>query len=63
MFLKGLNKAEALFSRVPAPIYVRMGLAGLIVGLIAWPYPEVWGNGYETSTGPNSVMEKFPSTI
>jgi chloride channel protein, CIC family len=49
LFLKSLNRAESLFARIPAPIYVRMGLAGLAVGLIAWPYPEVWGNGYEAT--------------
>jgi CIC family chloride channel protein len=49
LFLKCLNWSEALFARIRAPLYIRMGLAGLIVGLIAWPYPEVWGNGYEAT--------------
>jgi CIC family chloride channel protein len=49
LFLKCLNWSESLFARIRGPLYVRMGLAGLMVGLIAWPYPEVWGNGYEAT--------------
>jgi CIC family chloride channel protein len=48
-FLRALNTSEALFARTSAPLYVRVGLAGLVVGLIALPFPEVWGNGYETT--------------
>ncbi len=46
LFLKLLHEAEASFKRVPAPIYVRLALGGLAVGLIAVWYPGVWGNGY-----------------
>jgi H+/Cl- antiporter ClcA/predicted transcriptional regulator len=46
VFMKLLNSAEAAFKRVPAPIYVRLALGGLIVGLIAMWFPGVWGNGY-----------------
>lgn len=49
MFLKSLSASEGLFARLRVPISVRMGLAGLIVGMIAWRYPEVWGNGYEAT--------------
>jgi CBS domain-containing protein len=31
---------------VRAPIYIRLALGGLVVGLIAVWYPGVWGNGY-----------------
>jgi CBS domain-containing protein len=31
---------------VQAPIYVRLALGGLVVGLIAVWFPGVWGNGY-----------------
>lgn len=48
-FLKALKGSEALFARTRAPLAARLGFAGLIVGLIAWFYPEVWGNGYETA--------------
>ncbi len=46
VFMKLLNRAEALFKKVQAPIYVRLAVGGLIVGVIAVWYPGVWGNGY-----------------
>src|ERR1019366_2036520 len=45
-FMKLLNQAEAAFKKVSAPIYVRLALGGLAVGLIAVWFPGVWGNGY-----------------
>lgn len=45
-FLKLLNGTEAAFKRLQVPIYVRLALGGLIVGIIALKFPEVWGNGY-----------------
>jgi H+/Cl- antiporter ClcA/CBS domain-containing protein len=45
-FMKLLNQAEAVFKKVSAPIYVRLALGGLAVGVIAVWYPGVWGNGY-----------------
>jgi len=44
-FLKLLRWSEEFFKRVPT-IYLRMALGGLIVGVIALVYPQVWGNGY-----------------
>ncbi len=46
LFMKMLNRAEAAFRKVSAPIYIRLALGGLAVGLIAIWYPGVWGNGY-----------------
>ncbi|HVM47959.1 MAG TPA: chloride channel protein, partial [Candidatus Acidoferrum sp.] len=46
VFMKLLNRAEELFRRVRGPIYVRLALGGLIVGIIAIWFPGVWGNGY-----------------
>jgi H+/Cl- antiporter ClcA/CBS domain-containing protein len=46
LFMKLLNRAEATFKKVPAPIYLRLALGGLVVGLIAVWHPGVWGNGY-----------------
>src|SRR5690349_19857698 len=46
VFLKSLNGSENVFKKLRAPIYVRLGLGGLIVGIIALQYPGVWGNGY-----------------
>ncbi|HWV98950.1 MAG TPA: ClcB-like voltage-gated chloride channel protein [Candidatus Acidoferrum sp.] len=46
IFLRLLNQSEALFKRFPMPVYVRLMIGGLIVGLIAVRFPGVWGNGY-----------------
>jgi CIC family chloride channel protein len=46
LFLKGLTYTEELFKRLTVPVYVRLGLGGLLVGIIALKYPGVWGNGY-----------------
>ncbi len=46
VFLKLLGQSEELFKRLKAPIYVRLALGGLMVGLIALQFPGVWGNGY-----------------
>lgn len=46
VFMKLLNSSEAAFKRVRAPIYVRLALGGLVVGILALWFPGVWGNGY-----------------
>lgn len=45
-FLRFLDTARAAFARVPAPLWARMALGGLIVGALSVVNPEVWGNGY-----------------
>ncbi len=45
-FLKFLRWSEESFRRLRLPIYVRLMIAGLVVGVIAIKYPGVWGNGY-----------------
>jgi chloride channel protein, CIC family len=45
-FMKLLNLSEAGFKRVRGPIYLRLALGGLAVGIIALWFPGVWGNGY-----------------
>jgi CIC family chloride channel protein len=45
-FLKMLQASEELFSKIKAPIYVRLAIGGLVVGLIAVKFPQVCGNGY-----------------
>jgi CIC family chloride channel protein len=40
---------EDAFQRIKAPIYIRLALGGLIVGIIALQFPGVWGNGYEVT--------------
>ncbi len=44
-FLRGLNATGELFGRWNVPIFVRMAVGGLIVGLLSLYVPNVWGNG------------------
>jgi CIC family chloride channel protein len=46
LFLMLLRGGEALFLRTKLPIILRLGLGGLLVGLISIGQPGVWGNGY-----------------
>jgi CIC family chloride channel protein len=45
-FLRSLRWAESLFAWTSLPLPARLGLGGLIVGLLAIQVPEVCGNGY-----------------
>jgi len=51
LFLKLLRGSETAFQKLPVSLPVRLGLAGLIVGLLALWVPQVWGNGYAATTG------------
>jgi chloride channel protein, CIC family len=46
-FLRFLAASKQRFAKVPLPLPLRLGLGGLIVGIISIWRPEVWGNGYE----------------
>ena len=45
-FLKLLEQSEEMFGKMKIPIYLRLGIGGLVVGVLAIWYPGVWGNGY-----------------
>jgi CIC family chloride channel protein len=45
LFLKLLGWSQEMFKKIPAPMPVRLMLGGLLVGVVAVGYPEVWGNG------------------
>lgn len=45
-FLIYLQTCRNLFDRTRLPIYVRVALGGMIVGVISIKFPEVVGNGY-----------------
>ncbi len=48
LVLRGaIESSERIFRRIPAPLPAKMAAGGLIVGLVAWWIPEVWGNGYD----------------
>lgn len=46
IFLKMLRLSEERFGQLPWPIYLKLALSGLVVGLIAIGFPGVWGNGF-----------------
>jgi chloride channel protein, CIC family len=58
LFLVLLQRAEEFFARLKIPIYGRMALGGLIVGLLAINYPQVWGNGYGAI---DQILHKNPT--
>jgi len=45
-FLALLDFAKARFTSLRLPMYLQLGLGGLIVGVISIWVPQVWGNGY-----------------
>lgn len=49
-FLQLLRWSEDAFAQLKWPIYWRLALSGLVVGLLAMAYPAVWGNGYGAIT-------------
>lgn len=62
LFLKMLHGSEDLFARMKVPVFVRLALGGLVVGVIAVRFPEVWGNGYEATKSllqdPNELLRE-----
>lgn len=59
VFLKLLERTEAILSRWRAPAFIKVGFGGLVVGLIAAQFPGVCGNGYSVTNrllgiGPES---------
>jgi CIC family chloride channel protein len=61
LFLKLLNRSETLFRGLRAPIYVRLALGGLAVGLLAVHFPGVWGNGYGITN--RILREQYPKEL
>jgi chloride channel protein, CIC family len=60
-FLRALRECEQLFNQWKAPMYARLAVSGLVVGLIAIGFPEVWGNGYSAT---NQILHsQMPLTI
>lgn len=45
-FIRLLRAAEEMVARMAAPVYIKMGVGGLMVGALAILHPEVCGNGY-----------------
>jgi CIC family chloride channel protein len=51
LFLRALRGSENLFRKTRLPVYLRLGLGGLVVGILAVWYPQVCGNGFGVVTG------------
>ena len=60
VFLKTLRWGGRRMSASPLPLYLRMALAGLVVGLIGIVYPQVWGNGYGAT---NQILQVAPGMV
>ena len=45
--LQLIELSRRLFGRSKLPLPVRLGIGGLMVGLLSLLMPEIWGNGYE----------------
>jgi CIC family chloride channel protein len=54
VFLKSLKACKRVFKPIPTP-YLQMAAGGLLVGLIAIQFPEVWGNGYAVN---NHILQE-----
>jgi chloride channel protein, CIC family len=50
IFLKSLRWAEGQVSELKLPLYLRLAFGGMVVGVVALWYPEVYGNGYAATS-------------
>lgn len=57
VFRGSVEVSERLFKRIRLPLEMRAAIGGLVVGLLAWWIPEVWGNGYD------GVREVLAATV
>jgi chloride channel protein, CIC family len=46
LVMKGVTSTEALFRRQAVPRWARPALGGLIIGIIALPFPQILGSGH-----------------
>ncbi|MDX1952051.1 MAG: ClcB-like voltage-gated chloride channel protein [Verrucomicrobiota bacterium] len=59
-FLKMLRHSEQWFIALKVPIYIRLMIGGLVVGILAIFFPQVWGNGYGAI---NQILHKHPTLV
>ncbi|HUX74296.1 MAG TPA: ClcB-like voltage-gated chloride channel protein [Steroidobacteraceae bacterium] len=52
-FIALLEWSKARFAALRCPLFLKLGLGGLIVGIVSLRFPQVWGNGYGIV---NSIM-------
>jgi chloride channel protein, CIC family len=61
-FMKLMRVSREIFKKIP-PLYARLGAGGLLVGLIALAFPEVWGNGYDITNQMIQQPLKFDTLL
>lgn len=49
LFILSLDRSRLIFSRLQIPPYLKPALGGLLVGIMAIGFPEIYGVGYETT--------------
>ena len=59
--LKLMNYSEQLFKKLQVPIYLKLAIGGLIVGIVALRFPEVWGNGYVITN--RILLGSYPQSL
>lgn len=61
LFMKTLWRTDKAFKRAVPSLWIRLPLAGLLVGAIGIWFPQVWGNGAETlkSITQQEIQWKF----
>ena len=60
IFLKALRGTEAEISNLRIPLYLRVALGGLVVGVISLKFPQVYGNGYAAT---NEILAQVNPSI
>ncbi len=50
VFLRLLQRSEAVFASLRQPIYLRLLIAGVVTGALAMEVPGIWGNGYAVTS-------------
>ncbi len=48
IFIRAVFNTDMLFERIPIPRWIKPGIGGLLLGLIALAVPEIMGVGYDT---------------
>ena len=58
IFMKSIMFTQDQFNKVPGPQWIRPGIAGFLVGLIALVFPQVLGVGYDATD--LALQSQFP---
>ena len=53
-FRRSMAKSDKFFNHLPGPLWLKLGLGGLVVGAIGIFWPQVWGNGFNVI---NSILK------